>query len=234
MKIKVLGTRGEVKPSLSYHSRHSGLLVNDSLLFDLGEEEYLKYQPRAVFITHFHPDHAFFIVERAPDIEVPIYGPEEYRNNIKITVISGEVEMRGCRIIPVPTHHSKKVKSTAYLITDGMRRLLYTGDLVWINREHHQLIEDLDLVITDGSFFRKGGMIRKDRETGQIYGHNGIPELVRLFSRFTRRIMFVHFGSWFYEGAKQSRRKLAELGKQSGITIYTGYDGMEMDLDRLD
>jgi len=30
----------------------------------------------------------------------------------------------------------------------------------------------LDMVITEGSFLRKGGMLRKDKDTGQIFGAN--------------------------------------------------------------
>ena len=230
MKIRVLGTRGEIKPSLPEHALHSGVLVDDRLMLDIGEKEFLEYHPEVVFITHLHPDHAFFIVENPPPVEVPLYAPEAYDKDVKTTVIAGPVEFGDCIITPVPTHHSKKVKSAAYLVTDGRQRLLYTGDLIWINKEYHHLLEDLDMVITDGSYIRKGGMVIKDKETGQLYGHNGIPDLVNLLKKFTGRILFVHFGRWFYKDPEGAEQKLAELGRENGITIQAGFDGMEFEL----
>ena len=41
MKIQILGTRGEVEPSAPYHARHSGILIDDRFMFDLGEKEFL-------------------------------------------------------------------------------------------------------------------------------------------------------------------------------------------------
>jgi len=61
MRIKILGTRGNVTASAPKHARHSGILVDGRLLLDLGEAAYLDYRPRYVFITHLHPDHAAFM-----------------------------------------------------------------------------------------------------------------------------------------------------------------------------
>jgi glyoxylase-like metal-dependent hydrolase (beta-lactamase superfamily II) len=61
MNIKILGTRGEIKVSAPYHSRHSGVLIDNTLLLDCGEPEFLDYKPQAILITHLHPDHAFFV-----------------------------------------------------------------------------------------------------------------------------------------------------------------------------
>lgn len=232
MKIKVLGTRGEIEQSAPRHSRHSGLLVDGRLLFDLGEREFLDTGPRRVFITHLHPDHAFF-VRKPARLGVRVYAPEKRGDVPELQIFPGEMSFRGYRIHAVPTHHSVKVKSTAYLVQKGGRRLLYTGDMFWINKEFHPLLEGLDLVVTEASFLRKGGMIRRDRATGAAYGHAGVPNLVELFRKFTANILFMHFGSWFYEDARKSRQTLAALGIQSGVKALAGYDGCELDLADL-
>jgi ribonuclease BN (tRNA processing enzyme) len=232
MRIKILGTRGEIKSSASYHSKHSGVLVDGLILLDLGERAFLKYQPKYIFVTHLHPDHAFFIREPIAN-SIPIFAPETNRKATNIIKITDVVKIDSYIVTPVPTHHSKKVTSTGYLIDNGKEKLLYTGDVIWINKGYHHLFNGLNLVITEGSFIQKGGMVRRDKETGQIYGHAGIPDLVNLFGQFTKHIMLVHFGSWFYKGIKEARRKLAKLGKSSGVTIHIGYDGMELDLDNL-
>lgn len=232
MKIKVLGTRGEIKESAPRHSRHSGLLVDGRLLFDLGEKEFLDSRPWGVFITHLHPDHAFF-VRRPARLGVPVYAPETRASAPEVQAFPGEMAFRGYSIRAIPTHHSLKVESTAYLVEKGRRRLLYTGDLFWINKEYHPLLGGIDLVVTEASFLRKGGMIRRDRTSGMAYGHAGVPNLIELFGKFTKNILFTHFGAWFYEDARKSRRMLAALGKQNGIAVRAGYDGFELDLDDL-
>lgn len=240
MKIKILGTRGEVEPFASYHSKHSGVLVDDVLMFDLGEKEFLKYQPKWVFITHLHPDHAFFIntisTENMVDIdlrETLIYTPEVYHGGFQTQIITEKIVFDSYEIQPIPAHHSKFVKSVAYLLKKGEQRLLYTGDLIWVNKEYHHLLANLDLVITEASFLRQGGMVRKDRETGELYGHTGVPNLINLFKKFTQNILFTHFGSWFYEDITVAKKKLWQLGKEQGVNIFVGYDGMEIDSKTL-
>ena len=229
MVIKVLGTRGEIKESAPRHSRHSGLLVDGRLLFDLGEREFLDLRPWAVFITHLHPDHAFF-VRRPVGIGVPVYAPETRTSTPEVKVFPGQMSFRGYSIRAIPTHHSFKVVSTAYLVEKGRRRLLYTGDLFWINKEYHPLLEGIDLVVTEASFIREGGMIRRHRASGIAYGHAGVPNLIELFGKFTKNILFTHFGAWFYEDARKSRRILAVLGRKKGVAVRAGYDGFELDL----
>jgi ribonuclease BN (tRNA processing enzyme) len=232
MRLKVLGTRGEIDKSAPRHSRHSGLLVDGELLFDLGEKEFLGAKPRRVFITHLHPDHAFFVRKPAP-LGVPVYAPETWPGVPELMVFPGRMTYRSYSIRAIPTDHSLKVKSTAYLVEKGGRRLLYTGDMFWINKEYRPLLGRLDLVVTEASFLVRGGRIRRDRATGRAFGHAGVPNLIELFRAFTANILFVHFGSWFYADARKSRRTLEALGRRSGVKARAAYDGYELDLDDL-
>jgi len=96
MKITILGTRGEVDHSAPYHSRHSGVLVDDALLLDLGEREYLDYSPKAVLITHLHPDHAYFVRgkgETHPG-ETPVYAPEKCEDS-RIEILDTKKNIHG-------------------------------------------------------------------------------------------------------------------------------------------
>jgi ribonuclease BN (tRNA processing enzyme) len=225
MKIKFLGTRGNIEPSAPYHSRHSGMLVDNTLLFDVGEKEFLNYNPAAVFITHLHPDHAFFDANGGASIDIPVYAPEASDQCPGIHVMSQAKNVSDYHVIPIPTIHSKYVQSHAYLIQKD-KRVLYTGDMVWINKDYHPQLEGLDLVVTDGSFLRKGGMIRRDEE-GHIYGHQGIPNLIKLFEQFTDHIIFTHFGSWFYKDMAAARKKIRSLSKKK---VEAAYDGWEIDI----
>lgn len=232
MKIKILGTRGEIEPSSPYHSKKSGVLIDDEILLDIGEESFLEQHPKYILITHLHPDHAFFARfpnKKIKPIEVPLYAPESYKKNVIVKKLTSQKKLNQYLIIPIPTHHSIKVASQAYLIVKRKQKILYTGDLVWINKEYHSQITGVDLIITEASFDREGGRIKRDDASGKIYGHTGVPNLMRLFSKFTKHILFVHFGSWFYADVQAAKASLIQLGKAYGVTVFVGYDGMEID-----
>ena len=229
MRITILGTRGEIDQTAPYHSRHSGILIDGSLMVDLGEREFLDRKPKAVLITHLHPDHAYFVRAGAerPPAGVPLFAPEVYKD-YGVTVLDRPETIAGYGVQPVPSHHSLKVRSQAYLVALGSMKILYTGDLVWINKEFHPLFEGLDLVITEASYFRKGGLIIRDKTTGQIYGHTGLPDLVRLFKAHCRRIVLVHFGGWFYKDIPRARAAIRELGRANGVVLEAGRDDQEI------
>ncbi len=232
MHLKILGTLGEVENTAPWHSRQSGVLVDGSILLDMGEREYLDLQPDAVIITHLHPDHAFFVRSgNELKASIPLYAPEKYRGEVKVRTIPRNLRLGNHNIRAIPTHHSLKVPSSALVIDDGTHRICYTGDMIWINKEYHHHLENLDLVITDGSFVRKNGMIRRDRETGRIYGHAGIPDLIRLFSRFAGHILLAHFGKWFFRDISSARRKIKALGREYGVVARAARDGQEIEAE---
>lgn len=229
MRIRILGTRGEIDETAPYHSRHSGVLVDDRLLLDLGEPEFLDRRPEAVLITHLHPDHAYFVRTGAGPFPagIPVFAPEG-RPGYPLTVLDGPATIAGYDVRPIPSHHSLKVASQAYLVSDGAAKILYTGDMIWINKEYHPLFEGLDLVITEASFIRPGGLVKKDPVTGKIYGHRGVPDLIRLFAPLARRIVLVHFGAWFYKDTRAARREIRRLGRENGVAVEAAYDGREI------
>ena len=58
----------------------SGILVDNELLIDVGEKSFLNYKPKWILISHFHPDHAYFVRhgrQEVPEVnKAPIYAPE--------------------------------------------------------------------------------------------------------------------------------------------------------------
>jgi ribonuclease BN (tRNA processing enzyme) len=228
MRIKILGTRGEIDESSPYHARHSGLLIDGTLMLDLGEREFLSYAPQAVVLTHLHADHAYFVRPGAdrPTAGIPIYGPEPCRGSA-IRPLKRATTIAGHRVRPVPVNHSLRVRSQAYLISRAGRTVLYTGDMLWIDKAYHPLFAGVDLVITEASAMRAGGFVRRDKTTGQVYGHRSVPDLVRFFAPFCRRIVLVHFGSWFYADIRAARREIKSLGREYGADVEAAHDGRE-------
>jgi ribonuclease BN (tRNA processing enzyme) len=227
MRLKILGTRGNILPSAPRYARHSGILVDSRILLDLGQAAFLRYRPRQIFITHLHPDHAAFPRARAVT-GAEIFLPEPAPGLPTARVVSGPVRCGAHRIVPVPTVHSLKVRSVGYIIEAGGRRVFFSSDLVSIDRRYHRRLRHLDLVITEGSYMRRGGLVRTDPASGRRFGHAGIPDLVEFFRPFTPRIVFTHFGSWFYKDIAASIRQIASLG--DGIRTSAARDGLVIDV----
>jgi len=234
MKVTILGTRGEIPESAPYHSKHTGILVDDELLLDLGEKSFLQYNPRWILLTHFHPDHAYFMYrgkEEIPKTTATIFAPEVPPHLKKVvTLLDKKKKLGPYTIQPIPTHHGKYVQSQAYLIKRGKHSFLFTSDLVWIDKKYHPLIRGVDLVITEASFIRKGGMVQKDPKSGRLFGHNGVPNLLSLLKQFSDQFVFIHFGSWFYENIKEGRKTLIKLGKEEDVHVTVGYEGLTINL----
>ncbi|MBD3204961.1 MBL fold metallo-hydrolase [Candidatus Bathyarchaeota archaeon] len=228
MRVKILGSRAKVESSESRYSQHSGAIIDGVILLDLGEKGYLDLDPDYILITHLHPDHAVFVNEDLGKINVPVYAPEKTKE-AEVQVLKESISLNGYNTTPIPTHHSKLVESQAYLVENEGSRLLYTGDIIWIDKKYHDKISDLNVVITDASYIRKGGLVRKDEETGKLYGHNGIPNLVKLFKGLTEHIVFTHFGSWFYRDIEESKEKIREFSEQD-LKVESAYDGFEIEV----
>lgn len=227
MRLEVLGTRANIRVSAPRHTRHAGVLVDETILIDLGERRYLRRHPRHIFITHLHPDHAVFPTARGLRGS-EIYLPERSPTVPGAKVIRRPVRIGVYRVVPVPTVHATNTRSLGYIIERGRRRVFYSSDMIAIDRRYHARLGRLDLVITDGSFIRRGGLVRRDPVTGKRFGHAGLPDLVAFFRRFTSRIVVTHLGSWFYADVSDSRRRIAALG--DGVTVTAAWDGMIIEL----
>lgn len=230
MEIKILGTRGEIEETAPWHTKHSGILVDKKFLMDLGEEAYLRYKPSFVVFTHFHPDHAFFVRrENELNQKIEAYAPEIPEDPEWVQKVNDVFEKDAYKFTPIPTIHSLKVKSQAYVVEKNGKRFLYTGDMAWMEKKYRKNLGQLDMVITEGSFFKKGGMIRRDKKSGKIYGHTGVPDLVRMFSEHTHHIVLMHFGEWFMENVPAARKKIREITPPE-VKVEAARDGQEFNI----
>jgi hypothetical protein len=68
---------------------------------------------------------------------------------------------------------------------------------------------------------------REESLLNEPFGHTGIPNLIRLFAPYTKHIVFVHFGSWFYKaGAEAAKSLIKGYGREHGVLATVGHDGM--------
>lgn len=226
MRVKILGTIGQIEITHLGYQKHSGVLIDGQILCDVGEKEYLSYAPLCVLLTHLHPDHAYFINEKTNlDFPMPVFGPEPWRESKNIRVVSAPFVQNGYKITPIPTIHSIKVKSQGYLIERENKRLLYTGDMISIPESYHHYLRGLDVVITEASHLRRGGIVRKSTD-GRLFGHAGVPDLIDFFRKYTKHLIFTHFGAWFVKDPVAGKKKITGLSDDS-IILDVAADGKE-------
>lgn len=218
--MKILGTRGEVEEYSAAHKKHSGILVHQ-VLFDCGEKEFLDHKPKAIFISHLHPDHAYWVKTKEEMPQVPIWAPELGLKKLE------KKEIDELTVTAIPTAHSKKVKSAGYLIEYKGKKIFYSADMMWILKKYFPMIKDCDLVITEGSSFDRD-LIRKDKETGDRYGHKSIENLVRFWDRMgAKKIVITHYGKWLIDNPEKGYEKIRELGAEPAK------DGTEINEENL-
>ena len=227
MKIKILGTRGKIEPSAPKHIRHTGFLIDDKILVDVGEPEYMENNPEAIVFTHFHPDHAFFVFKKEKITpEIPLFGPEENELIPKLQVVKKKFSIHGYSFTPIPVIHALRLKSLGYIIEKGGKRVFITGDVAWIEKANLQDLPKMDLVITEATFIKKGGRI--NRKADKIFGHTGVPNLIHLLGPLTSKIAFCHYGNWFFEDVQESKRMIKSL--QEEAELIPTYDGQVLEI----
>jgi len=236
LKIIFLGTLGEIEKQAKGHEKKSGILfIKDQkkLLVDCGHPDHLKVDPDFIFITHFHPDHCQGLEEYSgviytakicrPDL------PKDFQIELKIL---DRGKLGPFSVKTFPTLHSKKVRSVALKIDN----VLYTSDLInfkdGTREDRSRIFRGIDVIIGDASFVKKGGMIRKDPKTGEIYGHTGIPNLVKWCEeQGVKTLILTHFGEWFTKDPKKGQEKISALSKT--LKILLAKDGLEIDVSKL-
>ena len=133
----------------------------------------------------------------------------------------------GYSFTPVPVIHALNLKSWGYVIVKDNKSVFFTGDVAWIEKAHLKRIGPVDLVVTEATMMQKGGRI--NRKENKIYGHTGIPDLLRILSPLTKKIMFTHYGDWFYEDVKTSLEMLRNFTSPK-LAVVPAHDGLRIEI----
>src|SRR5262245_54622827 len=150
MKLTFLGTRGEIEARSRRHWRHSALLVSHArrrVMVDCGLDwlgRIKRIRPRAIVLTHAHPDHAFGLKRGAP---CPVYATAESWSSLarfpiaeRRTIEPGHSQLiEGIRFQAFTVEHSLRAPAVGYRISVGRTRLFYAPDLVFIHERRTAL-----------------------------------------------------------------------------------------------
>ncbi|BFH72727.1 MBL fold metallo-hydrolase [Sulfurisphaera javensis] len=201
-----------------------------SILLDLGTGANFKIEDwnlldfSSIFVTHLHIDHVSGIFDhlvqrkvlRMPEIE--IYSPpgfnqllESYKqtgNNISAIVKESKLpkaKIKDIEIYSVEACHS--IYAVSYVITDGEKKILYTGDTSEPCESILYEAKDANLIIHEGSCVNDC----------KQYGHTSIGEIMNLFE--PKKVIITHIPS-------QIENQVKEIAK--GYIL--AYDGMILDV----
>jgi phosphoribosyl 1,2-cyclic phosphodiesterase len=239
VRLRFLGTRGEIEARTRRHRRHSSLLVGyrrREVMVDCGldwRHGLARLRPAAIVLTHAHPDHAAGLRDGAP---CPVYAPAETWSAIDRYPVAerGIVEPRrpltvlGIAFEAFPVEHSLRAPAVGYRITAGRAAIFYAPDLVSIVDEGEALA-GLDLFVGDGAAVTRSIVRRRD---GRAIGHASIrAQLEWCASAGVRRAVFTHCGSEIVTGdTRLVAAAVRALGSERGIEALIAHDGLELTL----
>jgi phosphoribosyl 1,2-cyclic phosphodiesterase len=239
VRLRFLGTRGEIEARTRRHRRHSSLLVGfrrREVMIDCGldwRDVLRRLRPAAIVLTHAHPDHAAGLRNGAL---CPVYATAATWSAIgrypiaERTVVEPRrpLTVLGIEFEAFPVEHSLRAPAVGYRVTAGRRALFYGPDLVSIVDEQEAL-SGLDLYVGDGAAVKRSIVRRRD---GRVIGHASIrAQLEWCASARVRRAVFTHCGSEIVRGdARTVGAAVRSLGSEHGIEALIAHDGLELTL----
>lgn len=241
MKLVFLGTRGEIEVRSARHRRHTSLEVSyrgRRVMVDAGRDwlgELERLGPRAIVLTHAHPDHAAGLRDGAP---CPVWATEETWAALARYPLEDRhrIEPRtpftthGIRFEAFEVEHSIRAPAVGLRITAGRVAIFYAPDLVYIH-EREEALRGVSLYVGDGATLERSFVQRRGE---RLIGHAPVKtQLGWCRAEGVSRAVITHCGSEVVKGeAREMDGRLAEMGRERGVDARFARDGMELLLRR--
>jgi phosphoribosyl 1,2-cyclic phosphodiesterase len=239
MKLKFLGTRGEIEKRTRRHRMHSSLLISyrgADVMIDCGLDwlgKFERLRPGAIVLTHAHPDHAWGLKNGAP---CPVHAPQktwQTLNRCDIEdrhLIKDRTPTKICGIMfeAFPVEHSILAPAVGYRVTAGRARIFYAPDLVFIH-ERTAALKDVQIYIGDGATLTRSFVRRRGKT---LIGHTPVrTQLTWCEKEGVPRTIITHCGSEIVAGDERTlSAKIREMAAERGVEVQIAYDGMKLTL----
>jgi len=239
MKLKFLGTRGEIEKRTRRHRMHTSLMVSyraANVMIDCGLDwlgKFGRLHPKAIVLTHAHPDHAWGLRDGAP---CPVHAPQKTWQTLTRCrvedrhVINERSPTKICGITfeAFPLEHSILAPAVGYRVSAGRASIFYVPDLVFIH-ERAEALKNVQIYIGDGATVTRS-FIRRRGKT--LIGHSPVrTQLTWCEKEGVAQAIITHCGSEIVTGDERKlSTKLQAMGAERGVEVRIAYDGMKLTL----
>jgi ribonuclease BN (tRNA processing enzyme) len=237
VKLTFLGTRGEIEARTRRHNMHSSLMVSyrgRKVMVDCGADwlgRIDELKPKAIVVTHAHPDHAWGLKEGAP---CPVYATKEAWQLMegygigerRVMEHRSAVGIEGMIFEAFPVEHSIRAPAVGYRISAGEATMFYAPDVVYIH-DRRQALAGAKLYVGDGATTVRS-LVRRRNEA--LIGHAPIrTQLTWCQKEGAPRAIFTHCGTELVMGdEKNLMAKIDEMARERGVRAEVAHDGMEV------
>lgn len=234
MKLTFHGTKGEIDATSRRHSALEVAYRGRAVLADCGEDwrgRLDALDPKAIVLTHAHPDHAGGLKDGAP---CPVWATARTWERIdpwpieerRIVEPRSPFEVRGIGFEAFPVEHSIRAPAVGYRIEAGEVAIFYAPDLVDLP-ENEAALGGVDAYVADGASIDRSIVRTRD---GVRIGHVSVKRQLEWCEEIgVPRMIVTHCGSQIVKGDERSLGpRLARLGAGHGVEAEIAHDGMEI------
>ncbi len=239
MKLRFLGTRGEIEARTRRHRLHTSLMVSyrgADVMIDCGLDwlgKFERLRPGAIVLTHAHPDHAWGLKDGAP---CPVHAPQKTWQTLERCEIEDRhlikertpTKICGITFEAFPVEHSILAPAVGYRVSAGRAHIFYAPDLVYIH-ERGPALKGVQIYIGDGATLTRSFIRRRGRT---LIGHAPVrTQLTWCQKEDVPRAIITHCGSEIVTGDERKfSAKLRAIAAERGVEVRIAYDGMKLTL----